>query len=61
MGGVNENPSVAEFFQNMQALRVIDSTCATVRGNCKGAQRKKRKAPPEVDNSALKTFVALGE
>ena len=44
----------SQFFKNMQALRVIDSTCATVRGNCRGAQREKRKAPPEVDNSILK-------
>ena len=30
--GVNENQSVAEFFQNTQALSVIDSTCASLRG-----------------------------
>ena len=50
-GRVNENPCVAEFLQNTQALRVINSTCATVRGNCRGAIRGKE--PPEVDNSAL--------
>lgn len=51
-GRVNENPSVAEFLQNTQALRVINTTCATVRGNCRGAAKGKQ--PPEVDNRPLK-------
>ena len=41
-GRVIENPSVAEFLQNTQALRIVDSTCATVHGNCRGANRGKR-------------------
>lgn len=52
-GRVNENPCVKEFLKNTQALRVVNSTCSTVRGNCRGATRK-RKAPMEVDNSAIK-------
>ena len=38
-GRVNENPSVHEFCQNTQALRVIDSVCANVsKGNTRGNQ-----------------------
>lgn len=38
-GGTNENPSIAEFYNNTQAIRVIDSFCrAPVRGNCRGAR-----------------------
>ena len=36
-GGTNENPTVAEFCKNTQALRVVNSLCRdTVRGNCRG-------------------------
>ena len=35
-GGVNENPTVEEFCQNTQALRVINTVCRDVRGNCRG-------------------------
>ena len=35
-GGVNENPTVDEFVKNTQALRVINSVCRDVRGNCRG-------------------------
>ena len=35
-GGVNENPTVQEFCQNTQALRVINSVRRDVRGNCRG-------------------------
>ena len=41
-GRVNESPSGAKFLQNTQALRIVDSTCATVRGNCRGTNRGKR-------------------
>ena len=33
-GRLNENPDVAEFIKNTQALRVVNSSCATARGNC---------------------------
>ncbi len=53
-GRVNENPNVSEFVKNTQALRVVNSSCATVRGNCRGAQKKKKKdAPLEVENTPL--------
>lgn len=45
-GRVNENPNVLEFVKNTQALRVVNSSCATARGNCRG--KRKRKAPFEV-------------
>ena len=35
-GDVNENPTVQEFCQNTQALRVINSVRHDVRGNCRG-------------------------
>ncbi len=37
-GRVNENPNVAEFIKNTQALRIVTTTCATVRGNCRGSK-----------------------
>lgn len=52
-GRVNENPSAAEFFKNTQALRVINSTCSTVRGNCRGASKRKSNDPIEVENAPL--------
>ena len=57
-GRVNENPNVAEFLKNTQALRVINTTCATVRGNCRGLNKlNKRKNNKEnqyiVDNAPL--------
>ena len=38
-GGTGENPNVASFCKNTQALRVINTTCINVRastGNCRG-------------------------
>ena len=36
-GGTSDNPSVAEFHNNTQALRTFDSFCrGPVRGNCRG-------------------------
>jgi len=34
-GKANENPNSAEFMKNTQALRVINTACSTVRGNCR--------------------------
>ena len=37
-GGTNDNPTAADFLNNSQALRVVDSFCRpVVRGNCRGA------------------------
>lgn len=40
-GGTSDNPSVSEFYQNTQALRIVDSFCrGPVRGNCRGNNSK---------------------
>ncbi len=38
-GRVNENPNIPEFIKNTQALRIVNTTCCTVRGNCRGAKK----------------------
>ncbi len=38
-GGVHENPNVAEFMKNTQALRVITNTPAVLKGNCRGGKQ----------------------
>lgn len=47
-GRVNENPCVQEFLKNTQALRVASSSCAAVKGNCRGGDKEF-----EIDNSKL--------
>ena len=37
-GRSHENPNASQFIKNTQALRVINSTCRTIRGNCRGSQ-----------------------
>lgn len=39
-GGTHENPNASQFLKNTQALRVINSTCSTIRGNCRGSKSK---------------------
>ena len=42
-GGTSDNPSAVEFYNNTQALRVIDSFCRpSVRGNCRMTQKQDR-------------------
>ncbi len=38
-GRTHDNPNVAEFIKNTQALRVINTTCGGVRGNCRGSNK----------------------
>lgn len=54
-GRVNENPNAMEFLKNTQALRAINSTSVTVRGNCRGASSKKKNSDehPLVENTPL--------
>ncbi len=41
MGGTHNNPTVKEFQNNTQALRVVNSFCReVVKGNCRGNKRK---------------------
>ena len=50
-GRVNENPTVHEFCQNTQALRVVNSMCQNVsRGNCR---RKRKLTDVETENMPL--------
>ena len=36
-GGTSDNPNVMEYYQNTQALRVVNSFCrSSVKGNCQG-------------------------
>ena len=47
-GRVNENPNVAEFMKNTQALRIVNNTCTNIKGNC-----RKRDQNFELDNTPL--------
>ena len=49
-GRVNENPNAAEFKKNTQALRMVNSFCSGVRGNCRGIQQ----GLFEIQNTPLK-------
>ena len=40
-GGTNENPNASQCLKNAQALRVINSTCGTIRGNCRDTKGAK--------------------
>lgn len=37
-GGTHEHPNASQCLKNAQALRVINSTCGTIRGNCRGSK-----------------------
>lgn len=51
-GRSHENPNAAEFLKNTQALRIINTTCATIRGNCRDTTANKRRHQIEAENSA---------
>ena len=53
-GRVNENPNALEFLRNTQALRIVNVDCKTVRGNCRGEKKGKKRKPITVDNAPLK-------
>ena len=40
-GRVNENPNVAEFVKNTQALRVCGNLPREIKGNCRGSSKKR--------------------
>ncbi len=52
-GRTHENPNAAEFLKNTQALRVINSTCATIRGNCRDGGPSKKTRKIEAENTPL--------
>ena len=38
-GGTSDNPTLHEFYNNTQALRVVDSFCrGPIKGNCRGVK-----------------------
>ena len=41
-GKANDNPNTAEFIKNTQALRIINSTCGTIRGNCRDSNSQSK-------------------
>ena len=46
-GGTSDNPSVSEFYNNTQALCVIDSFChGPVRGNCRETAKRQGENGP---------------
>ena len=51
-GGTSDNPNVMEYYNNTQALRIVNSFCrAPVRGNCRGAAAKNSEKPvPQLDD-----------
>ena len=67
-GGACENPNVAEFRANTQALCVVDTVCATVtKGNCRGnieleknqEDKEKTTAAPQMTQKAQLIVVCL--
>ena len=51
-GGTNESPNASQCLKNAQALRVINSTCGTIRGNCRGT--KGAKSLMDAENTPLR-------
>ena len=55
-GRTHENPNADQFVKNSQALRVINSTCATIRGNCRAGEvdpkHKKKHHQIQTENNA---------
>ena len=51
-GGTNENPNASQCLKNAQALQVINSTCGTIRGNCRGT--KGAKSLMDAENTPLR-------
>ena len=50
-GGTSDDPTVAEFLKNTNALRVINTICRNVsHGNCRG---NKQICDPEKENTPL--------
>ena len=55
-GSSNDNPNVSEFVKGTQALRVINTTCADIKGNCRGTNSSAEKAQQWIadkENKAL--------
>ena len=46
-GATHENPNALEFFQNTQALRVVNTASHVVKGNCRGTMKEKAETDQE--------------
>ena len=55
--GTNDNPNGHQFVKNTQAIRVINGTCGTIKGNCRGSSHDskltKRKCVSDQENEPL--------
>ena len=38
-GSSNDNPNANQFLKNTQTIRVINTTCLNIRGNCRGTDK----------------------
>ena len=52
-GRANENSTMTEFLKNTQALRVVNSTCSAVHGNCRGGAANNLLLEGKHDNKPL--------
>nr|MCH9717640.1 hypothetical protein [Gammaproteobacteria bacterium] len=49
-GGTHANLNVSEFIKNTQALRVINTSCGSIRRNCRGSDKNEDKNKDILDN-----------
>lgn len=49
-GGTSDNPNAKTFVHSTQALRVVNTVCANVRGNCRG----NKEVDMDIDNAPLR-------
>lgn len=55
-GSSNDNPNVSQFIKATQALRVINITCADIKGNCRGSSHKIEKTQKWIEDKENKTL-----
>ena len=55
-GSSNDNPNVSQFVKGTQALRVINTTCADVKGNCRGSNHKAEKTQKWIADKENRTL-----
>ena len=53
-GATHEYPNASQFLKNTQALRVINTTCGAIRGNCREDKGKQKRVSVEnLENTPL--------
>ena len=55
-GSSNDNPNVSQFIKATQALRVINTTCADIKGNCRGSSHKTEKTQKWIEDKENKSL-----